>query len=68
MRFKQCSNFIFAGSISLSLLLASSCAFDEHDKRAKAEIERQMMDSLFKDADKIPVMEIEEEDSLANNN
>lgn len=61
---KRISGFV---SITVLLVLALaiySCGIDEHNKRAKLEEKKQTMDSLFKDADKIPVIELEYSDTL----
>lgn len=58
MGFKRLSNsyLLFVAMLSFTLF---SCGIDERGKLEKEKIKKQQMDSLFKDADKIPVIEEE---------
>jgi len=55
MRFNRSLTLLFF----LLALVIYSCGIDERSQREKEEEKKQTMDSLFKDADKIPVMEEE---------
>ncbi len=50
----------------LLVLFIYSCGIDERSQREKENEKKQTMDSLFKDADKIPVIE-EEIDTTSTN-
>lgn len=61
---KRVPGFVFIAVLLVLTLTIYSCGIDEHNKRAKLKEKKQTMDSLFKDADKIPVIELEYSDTL----
>lgn len=68
MPFKQFLNHVFVICLLLLLIIFYSCGIDELGKRAKEEEKKQTMDSLFKDADKVPAIEPTGFDSISKVN